>query len=408
MHSRPSAIVYLINTIHTQMDTTFPVEAFQSLHTPFYYYDTGLLQKTLETVNRHLRRHPSWHMHYAVKANANPVLLKQISMVGFGADCVSGGEVIRAIENGFAPESVVFAGVGKSDWEIDTALERGIGCFNVESESELCVIEERAAAKDTIAPVALRVNPDIGAHTHANITTGLAENKFGINLEQLFDVIDHALSLPHITFQGLHFHIGSQITDVGDFVALCNRINTLTAECNRRGITIHSINVGGGLGVDYQHPDKCPMADFDAYFEVFERHLDLLPSQELHFELGRAIVAPCGSLICRVLYIKEGTTKRFVIVDGSMTELIRPALYHALHLPQNITPGSAERPLLTCDLVGPVCESSDVFAKAFDLPACQRGDLIALRTAGAYGETMASCYNCHPLPATYFSHDFSE
>lgn len=388
------------------MATLFPVEAFQALHTPFYYYDTALLQQTLDAVACHLRRHPSWKMHYAVKANANPTLLKQISGAGFGADCVSGGEVIRAIENGFDPESVVFAGVGKSDWEIDTALDKGIGCFNVESEAELCVIEERAAKKGVIAPIALRVNPDIGAHTHANITTGLAENKFGINLEQLFDVIDHAQSLPHITFQGLHFHIGSQITDVGDFVALCNRINTLTEACNRRGITIHTINVGGGLGVDYQHPDQRPLADFDAYFNVFDQHLDLLPTQEVHFELGRAIVAPCGSLICRVLYVKEGTAKRFVIIDGSMTELIRPALYHALHIPQNISVESGERPTQKCDLVGPVCESSDVFVKSFDLPACQRGDFIALRTAGAYGEAMASCYNCHALPASYFSHNF--
>lgn len=408
MRCRLSANVFSNKQVHTLMATQFPIEAFRTLPTPFYYYDTVLLQQTIDAVAAHLRRHPSWHMHYAVKANANPVLLRQISAAGFGADCVSGGEVVRAIENGFEPQSLVFAGVGKSDWEIDVSLEKGIGCFNVESEAELYIIEERAAAKDTMANVALRVNPDIGAHTHASITTGLAENKFGINLEQLFDVIGHARSLPHITFQGLHFHIGSQITDMGDFVALCNRINTLTAECSHRGIHVRSINVGGGLGVDYQHPDRNPMADFDAYFNVFEHHLNVLPSQEVHFELGRAIVAPCGSLISRVLYVKEGITKRFVIIDGSMTELIRPALYRALHLPQNISAGNEGRPLQRCDLVGPVCESTDVFAKAFDLPVCKRGDFIALRTAGAYGETMASCYNCRTLPATYFSHDFME
>lgn len=390
------------------MTTAFPTEAFQTLRTPFYYYDTHLLQQTLDTVSSHLRRHPNWHMHYAVKANANAVLLHQISAAGFGADCVSGGEVLRAIENGFAPEHVVFAGVGKSDWEIDAALDKGIGCFNVESEAELRVIEERAAAKGTQAIVALRVNPDIGAHTHANITTGLAENKFGINLEQLFDVIDHALALPHIVFRGLHFHIGSQILDTDDFVALCNRINTLTAECSRRGIVIQTLNVGGGLGVEYQYPDRCPMADFDAYFDVFAQHLTLESSQELHFELGRAIVAPCGSLISRVLYVKEGTAKRFVIIDGSMTELIRPALYHAFHLPQNISVGDEERPLQCCDLVGPVCESSDVFVKSYDLPECRRGDFIALRTAGAYGEAMASGYNCHALPLAYYSHDLDK
>ena len=387
------------------MTTSFPIEAFRSIPTPFYYYDTALLQQTLDTVAAHLRRHPSWHMHYAVKANANPELLRQISAAGFGADCVSGGEVRRAAECGFAPGGIVFAGVGKSDREIDEALEIGIGCFNVESAAELRVIEERAARMGCTATVALRVNPEIGAHTHANITTGLAENKFGINLGQLFGVIDEALALPHIEFQGLHFHIGSQITDMGDFVALCNRINALTAECSRRGIPVRTLNVGGGLGVDYQHPDRFPLADFDAYFNVFDRHLDVLPTQEVHFELGRAIVAPCGSLVCRVLYIKEGTAKRFVIVDGSMTELIRPALYHAFHLPQNLSALEGdERPLQTCDIVGPVCESSDVFVKAFDFPASQRGDIVVLRTAGAYGEAMASGYNCHPLPQAVFSH----
>lgn len=381
----------------------FPIDRFASIRTPFYYYDTALLKDTINKVLEHLRHHPSWHMHYAVKANANPTLLHLISAAGFGADCVSGGEVVRAAACGFNPQDIVFAGVGKSDWEIDTALDLGIGCFNVESEAELLVLEERASTKGVIAPIALRVNPDIGAHTHANITTGLAENKFGINLEQLFDVIDHALALPHIDFLGLHFHIGSQITDMSDYVALCNRINALTDECSRRGITIQSINVGGGLGVDYQHPEECPMANFDEYFDVFHHHLSLLPTQQLHFELGRAIVAPCGSLICRVLYIKEGTSKRFIITDGSMTELIRPALYHAYHCPQNLS-ADDQRPILTADLVGPVCESSDVFVKNVSLPA-QRGDFIAIRTAGAYGEAMASGYNCHPLPEAIFSND---
>lgn len=383
----------------------FPTHSFQGLQTPFYYYDTALLGQTLDVVASQLALREGWHMHYAVKANANPVLLRIISARGFGADCVSGGEVRTAIAHGFAPETVVYAGVGKSDWEINLALDAGIGCFNVESTAELRVINDLAGAKGVQAPVALRVNPDIGAHTHANITTGLAENKFGINLEQLEGVLREALSLPHIIYRGLHFHIGSQITDMLDFQALCNRINVLSHELSRHGLPVGDINVGGGLGVDYEHPDDAPMADFEAYFDVFRRHLDIRSGQKVHFELGRSLVAPCGSLVTRVLYVKEGTSKRFVIVDGSMTELIRPALYHAFHLPQNISADSA-RPSVTYDVVGPVCESSDVFTRAFGLPECRRGDFMAFRTAGAYGESMASSYNCRPLPQSYFSSDF--
>lgn len=393
----------------------FPVDKFASLRTPFYYYDTELLQQTLDVIAAQLRRRPNYRMHYAIKANANPRLLHMISAMGFGADCVSGGEVRVAAENGFAPADIFYAGVGKSDWEIEMALDLGIGCFNVESLAELRVISEIAQRKGVTAHVALRVNPDIGAHTHSNITTGLAENKFGINLEQLEDVLNEALHLPGISYYGLHFHIGSQITDMLDFCALCNRINDISQQLQKHDLPVGDINVGGGLGVDYQHPDKAPMADFESYFDVFRQHLELVPNQTLHFELGRSIVAPCGSLVSRILYVKEGTVKRFAIVDGSMTELIRPALYHAFHYPQNISAEqeaqqndgtvSIDRKPLTYDLVGPVCESSDVFAKAIDLPACHRGDFIALRTAGAYGETMSSGYNTRPLPQSYFSSD---
>lgn len=385
----------------------FPVDSFRTRQTPFYYYDMDLLRDTLAKVSSTLARHPEWHMHYAVKANANPVLLRMIAAAGFGADCVSGGEVQLAAAAGFAPSDIVYAGVGKSDWEINAALGLGIGCFNVESAAELHVISELAQQKGVVAPVALRVNPDIGAHTHSNITTGLAENKFGINLELLEGVLTEALTLPAIRFCGLHFHIGSQITDMLDFMALCNRINALSTQLRIHGLPVGDINVGGGLGVDYQNPDRAPMADFDAYFDVFARHLELQPSQQLHFELGRAIIAPCGCLVSRVLYVKEGTVKRFAIVDASMTELIRPALYHAFHLPQNISADNS-RPLVTYDLVGPVCESSDVFAHAIDLPECRRGDFIVLRTAGAYGEAMASTYNARPMPPSCFSDDFFE
>ena len=382
---------------------TFPIEQFKEIETPFYYYDTKVLRETLDTIREELRRNPEYEMHYAIKANANPKVLRIISAAGFGADCVSGGEVRAAIEAGFPASKVVFAGVGKSDREINLALDYDIHCFNVESEAELLIINELAAQKGKIARIALRINPNVGAHTHSNITTGLAENKFGINLEQIEEVIEQAIALPHIDFEGIHFHIGSQILDMIDFVALCNRVNELTELFERRKYPIRSINVGGGLGIDYGHPNHKYIPDFHNYFEVFRKHLRVQPSQTVHFELGRSIVAQCGSLISRVLYIKEGTCKRFAIIDGSMTQLIRPALYQAYHRIENISSDEAE---MTYDVVGPVCESSDVFGKAVDLNATHRGDFIAIRSAGAYGEIMASQYNCHELPKGYLSEEF--
>lgn len=381
---------------------TFPIERFQNIETPFYYYDTRVLRETLDTIREELRCNPEYEMHYAVKANANPKILRIISAAGLGADCVSGGEVRAAIEAGFPANKVVYAGVGKSDREINLALDYNIHCFNVESEAELLIINELAGLKNKTARIALRINPNVGAHTHSNITTGLAENKFGINLEQIEGVIEQAIALPHIDFVGIHFHIGSQILDMIDFVALCNRINEFTTLFERRRYPIRSINVGGGLGVDYGHPNHKYIPDFHSYFEVFRKHLRLMPGQTLHFELGRSVVAQCGSLITRVLYVKEGTCKRFAIVDAGMTDLIRPALYQAYHRIENI---SSDEPEVTYDVVGPVCESSDVFGKSVDLNATHRGDFIAIRSAGAYGEIMASQYNCRQLPKGYLSEE---
>ena len=432
----------------------FPVEKFASLRTPFYYYDLPLLRRTLDKIRECIEPYPQFHVHYAVKANFNGRILQEISRCGFGADCVSGGEVRAALQNGFAPESIVYAGVGKSDEEILLALDAGIARFNVESAAELEVINELALSRGVVAPVSLRVNPDIGAHTHANITTGLAENKFGINYEQLPGVIELADSLPGVEYKGLHFHIGSQILEMDDFVALCNRINVLAEQIlrQRRGRLVHAassaaavgysssavgaagvagsgvaagvsgsgvaagvagaagaaasvlgdINVGGGLGINYYHPNHLDVAEFSQYFETFARHLKLPEGTPVHFELGRSVVAPCGSLISRVLYIKEGTTRRFAIIDASMTELIRPALYKAYHRVENI---SSYEPEEVYDVVGPVCESSDVFAKGVSIDKCHRGDFIAIRSAGAYGESMSSQYNCRPLPACFFKED---
>lgn len=380
----------------------FSVDKLNRIATPYYYYDTQLLRDTLEVIKKECEKHDNFHVHYAVKANANPKILRIISQYGFGADCVSGGEIKAAIEAGFPADKVVYAGVGKSDWEINLGLEKGIACFNVESIAELEVIEELAVAAGKTANVAFRINPNIGAHTHANITTGLAENKFGIAMQDMEKVIERADAMKNINVVGLHFHIGSQILDMGDFEALCNRINELQAKLEKQNIHVQSINVGGGLGVSYDSPDRQPIPDFKDYFRTYTTHLRLHEGQQLHFELGRSIVAQCGSLISRVLYVKQGTHKQFAILDAGMTDLIRPALYQALHKIQNLT---SDEPTETYDVVGPICESSDVFAKAIDLNKCHRGDLIAIRSAGAYGEIMASSYNCRELPKGYITED---
>ncbi|MBR6881492.1 MAG: diaminopimelate decarboxylase, partial [Bacteroidales bacterium] len=373
-----------------------PLDLFRDRRTPFYFYDAPLLKETLEAVLRQLADRPTWRVHYAVKANFNPALLRIIAESGFGADCVSGGEVQAALDAGFPAETIVFAGVGKRDDEIALALAARIGRFNVESTAELVVINEIAASMGCTAPVSFRINPDVGAHTHANITTGLAENKFGIHHSQLDEAVQLALRLPNIDFRGLHFHIGSQILEMSDFVALCNRINACVSRLELLGVKVGDINVGGGLGVEYEHPNHLPIADFKAYFDVFKRHLDA--SRPVHFELGRSIIAPCGTLISRVLYVKEGLYRKFAILDASMTELIRPALYHAYHRIENLTSDGPEEKY---DVVGPVCESTDVFGKGVELSQCHRGDYIAIRSAGAYGESMASQYNCHPLPESF-------
>lgn len=385
------------------MKGKFPTERFAQMRTPFYYYDTELLRATLQAINEEARKYDGFCVHYAIKANANPKVLRYIREAGLGADCVSGGEIEAAIHAGFPHDKIVFAGVGKSDWEIELGLDNDIFCFNVESVPELEVINELAGAKKKTARVAFRINPDVGAHTHANITTGLAENKFGIAMRDMESVIELAAQMKNVKFVGLHFHIGSQILDMGDFQALCNRINELQSLLESRHVCIENINVGGGLGVDYQHPNRIPIPDFKAYFETYARHLKKRPGQTIHFELGRAVVAQCGSLIARTLYIKEGTHKKFAILDAGMTDLIRPALYQAYHKIENL---SSEEPMQAYDVVGPICESSDVFAKHTDLNTAHRGDLMAIRSAGAYGEIMASCYNCRPLPKGYTSEDF--
>ena len=385
------------------MKGIFPIQKFESIRTPFYYYDLTVLRQTLKAINEEASRHEGFVVHYAVKANANPKILQVIREAGLGADCVSGGEIQASIDNGFPSSKIVFAGVGKADWEINLGLDNDIFCFNVESIPELEVINELAAQKGKTARVAFRLNPNVGAHTHANITTGLAENKFGIAMRDMETVIAEAEQLKNVKFVGLHFHIGSQILDMGDFQALCNRVNELQDQLESHRIRVEHINVGGGLGVDYEHPNRVPIPDFKAYFDTYAKKLRLRPGQTLHFELGRAVVAQCGSLITRTLYIKEGAVKKFAIVDAGFPDLIRPALYQAYHKIENIT---SDLPKETYDVVGPICESTDVFAKQIDLNYTQRGDLLAIRSAGAYGEIMASQYNCRQLPIGYTSDEF--
>jgi len=381
------------------MGSKFPVAQWEQQPTPFYYYDLKLLGDTLDTVMHEAGKY-GYHVHYAMKANANDGLLSEMQQRGLGIDCVSGNEVRKAIELGFDSSKVVYAGVGKADWEINLALDAGIFAFNVESIPELEVINELAGKKGKKASVALRINPNVNANTHHYITTGLEENKFGINLWDVEKVVNTIAGLSNIQLEGLHFHIGSQITDLEPFKGLCIKVNELQDWFEERHIALKVINVGGGLGVDYHEPDMHPMPNFKAYFEVFHQNLQLRPGQEVHFELGRSLVAQCGSLITRVLYVKEGVNTKFAIVDAGMNDLIRPALYQAYHKIQNLTSNGE---IGKYDVVGPVCESSDCFGKAVDMPYTKRGDIIALRSAGAYGEIMASRYNLREFAKSVYS-----
>jgi len=375
------------------------IQQFQQLKTPFYYYDIALLERTLAAAAKASKPY-NFHVHYAFKANTNAEILTLINQYGFGADCVSGGEVQRAIDSGFTTDKIVFAGVGKSDDEINLALQHDIFCFNAESVAELEVLNELAAKAGKTARVALRINPNVNANTHKYITTGLEENKFGINIWEIDTVIDLLKTLPNVELIGLHFHIGSQITDLSVFKNLCMRVNELNNYFRDKRIDLKVLNVGGGLGVNYHEPDTQAIPDFEAYFSLFNQFLEPYKGQEIHFELGRAMVAQCGSLITKVLYIKNGIKTNFAIVDAGMTELIRPALYQAYHKIESISSGGEATEKY--DVVGPICESSDCFGKAVSLPLTKRGDLIAIRTTGAYGEVMASNYNLREkVPVVY-------
>lgn len=372
------------------------IKIFEGVKTPFYYYDKELLERTLDAIEACTAGTPM-KVHYAIKANSEPEILRIISSRGFGADCVSGNEITTAISCGFRPENIYYAGVGKTDEEILTGIDCGIGCFNIESIEEIDILSELSAQRGKRVTVALRVNPNIDAHTHEYITTGLKENKFGIDMRMLDEAIKKVNSSEHLDLGGLHFHIGSQITISEPFKLLCKKINDLKARYRLEGIDFRFFNVGGGLGIDYENPDENPIPDFGTYFNTILSNLDLAQGQEVHCELGRAIVAQCGSLISKVVLVKKGIEKNFVIIDGGMSDLIRPALYGAHHKIENLS--TIGRPAdKIYEVVGPICESSDVFGKDELLPETHRGDLIALRSAGAYGSAMSSQYNMRNLP----------
>lgn len=388
------------NETKTRMFDKEQISRFGAFATPFYYYDIKLLRETLTRLKAAVDKY-GYCVHYAVKANANPRILQEISAFGFGADCVSGNEVLRAIECGFPADKVVFAGVGKSDEEITIGIRNNIFCFNVESLQELEVINKIAGNEGKIASVALRLNPGIDAHTNKCINTGLADSKFGIDFNKLEETAAFAQRLGHIKLIGLHFHIGSQILDKEPYRLLCQRSNEMQEKINYMGLELPEINLGGGLGVDYVNPDSQLIPDFESLMDTIHANLKVKDRQRVHFEFGRAIVAQCGTMVSKVLYIKPATQTNFAIVDAGFTDLIRPALYGAHHKIENLTSHYAQNEKY--DIVGPICESTDVFDTGITLPKTVRGDLIAFRTAGAYGEIMASRYNLRNLPNVYYS-----
>lgn len=383
------------------MKKTTLESALNTVRTPFYWYDMSLLAATVKACNEAARPY-GFHVHYALKANFNDPILDLISASGMGADCVSGNEVRKAAERGFPPSNIVFAGVGKSDWEMEAALDLNIFSFNCESLEELQVLNELAAARNKVARVAIRLNPNVNANTHHYITTGLNENKFGVNTADLDQVITLLRESKNLNFIGLHFHIGSQITDMEVFKNLCVRVNELGAWFEARNFPIQVLNVGGGLGIDYHQPASNPMPDFAAYFAIFHRYLELRPGQQVHFELGRSLVAQSGNLVSKVLYIKKGISTNFAVIDAGMTELIRPALYQAWHEIENLSADLSVRGPGVYDIVGPICESSDLFRKAVELPETLRGDMLVIRSAGAYGQVMSSGYNLREPAETVY------
>lgn len=382
------------------------IKDLKSVPTPFWYYDMDLFRRTIDEAVR-LSAETGVLIHYSIKANAEPRLVDYIAEAGLGADCVSGNEVLYALDHGFAPEKIVFAGVGKTDKELTDALKAGIGSFNSESIEELQTLERLGAELGLRANVSVRINPDVDAHTHRFITTGLEMDKFGIPKKDMDTVIALIKRSKYLNFKGLHFHIGSQITDVENvFTNECISANGIVSYFESQGLRVDNIDLGGGLGVDYYNPDSHAIPEFGLWFQTLTENLRHRPDQQIHVEPGRALVAQCASLVSRVIFVKEGERKSFVILDAGMNDLLRPALYGAYHKIENLTWSSDE--LRLYDVVGPVCETTDLFAEDRTLPLTRRGDLVALRSAGAYGSVMSSTYNMRAPARAVFSDDPAE
>jgi diaminopimelate decarboxylase len=389
-------------SVRINMQLTRFVNAFKRLETPFYFYDLDILDQTLRLYSRFLRKY-GYQAHYAMKANANPRILEIIHRAGLGADCVSGNEVQLALDMGFDPDTIVYAGVGKSDREIRTALQGGVFCFNCESVPEIQIINDLASQMGRTARISLRLNPNIDAHTNKHITTGRSRDKFGISEWMLDEVLQVIAESNSVKLIGLHFHIGSQIPDMQVFEKLCDKVNDFQRWFEQRDIRLEHINLGGGIAVDYQDPLGNLFSPFETYFQIINDKLEIRKGQKIHFEPGRALVAQCGFLISRVLYVKVGKGKKFAILDAGMNDLIRPALYGASHAICNITSESEKQEVY--DVVGPVCESADRFGLAVKMPETGRGDLVAICSAGAYGQVMSMRYNQRELAQAYYSPD---
>ena len=372
------------------------------LETPFYLSDLGLLRQTLESVSYESKKY-DYQVHYAIKANYDDRILAVIREYGIGIDCASGNELRKAIEAGFDPKKIVYAGVGKRDKELRYAIEQQILAINCESIEELQVLNGLAGEAGRRVDIALRVNPDIDPKTNHCIDTGQADSKFGISYEEILENAEAIKALEHLNIIGLHLHIGSQIRELHVFENMCNKVNVIVENLVRLGFTIDFVDVGGGLGINYDVPENEPIPNFASLFAIVHNYLRV-GDRKVHFEFGRSIVGECGELITRVLYNKTTATgRRLAIVDASMTELIRPALYGSYHNIENITSEAETSHKYT--VVGTACESTDVFDENVSLRKTSRGDLLTIKSAGAYGMSMASRYNLHDLPGAVYSDD---
>ena len=359
--------------------------------TPVYIYSRATLERHAQVFRDALSGVPRKHIAFAVKANPNIAVLRVLQRQGFGADVVSGGEIARALAAGMAAQDIVFSGVGKTRAELDYALSVGVGQFNIELEEEGCVLAELAQQAGKTATATLRVNPDVDAGTHAKISTGMKENKFGVPISEAPAIFSNLSGLPGLSLRGIACHIGSQLFDLAPLEAAYGKIGALVSDLRAAGHMIDRVDLGGGLGVPYER-DKIPPspADYGEMVARVTRDWDAT----IMFEPGRVIVGNAGVLLTRVIWVKPGVLRPYVIVDAAMNDLARPAMYDAWHDFEAVRP-SGDR--MVANIAGPVCESGDTFAMARDIDAVQSGDLAVFRTAGAYGATMASTYNSRAL-----------